>query len=254
MSQELILSARQVSRLYQGDGERFAAVREVNLEAKPGQFLALMGPSGCGKSTLLNMLGGIDRPSAGEVWVAGTRIDRLSETALALFRRKHVGIVFQFFNLIQNLDALSNVELPSLLAGRSARETRQQALDLMEALGIADLSRKMPNQLSGGQRQRVAIARALINKPAVLLADEPTGALDQESGAGVMRLFRRLHAEGQTILMVTHDPKVAAYAERILLMQDGMLSEEMSADSRGGTRLAERFAPPRAAAADLTRV
>ncbi|MFZ5817459.1 MAG: ABC transporter ATP-binding protein [Bacillota bacterium] len=250
MRQGVILSARQVSRTYQEDGQPHTAVRAVSLEAEAGQFLALMGPSGCGKSTLLNILGGIDRPDTGEVWVAGVRIDRLSETALALFRRKQVGIVFQFFNLIQNLDVLSNIELPGLLAGRPAREVRQRALELMEALEIAELRAKMPNQLSGGQRQRVAVARALINRPAVLLADEPTGALDQEAGAGVMRLFRRLHAEGQTILMVTHDPKVAAHAERILLMQDGQLTEEMQP---GGGRLAERFLPPRTAGGEPVR-
>lgn len=241
-----IVSARDLSRTYGDQGQQHAAVRHVTLEVESGEFLALMGPSGCGKSTLLNMLGGIDRPDSGEVWVAGTRIDRLSESALALFRRRHVGIVFQFFNLIQNLDVLANIELPAQLAGRPAREIRQRSAELMEALGIGDLTAKMPGQLSGGQRQRVAIARALINRPAVLLADEPTGALDQEAGAGVMRLFRQLHTKGQTIIMVTHDPKIAAHAQRIALMQDGELLDEMRPGTGGATRLADRFAPPRA--------
>lgn len=249
MSERAILMALGVSRTYSEAGQRHAAVSDVSVSVQEGEFVALMGPSGCGKSTLLNILGGIDRPDSGEVWGAGTRVDRLSETALALFRRKHVGIVFQFFNLIHNLDVLGNVELPALLGREPAREVRCRSMELLEALDISELARKMPSQLSGGQRQRVAIARALINRPSVLLADEPTGALDQEAGAGVMRLFRRLHSQGQTIVMVTHDPKVAAQAERMLLMQDGVLLDEMHPGARPGGRLAEQFPPPRASRA-----
>lgn len=249
MPQHAVLSARSVTRTYQESGHRQAAVNNVSVAIEPGEFVALMGPSGCGKSTLLNILAGIDRPDSGEVWAGDIRIDRLSETALALFRRQHVGIVFQFFNLIHNLDALGNVELPALLSGQPAREVRRRSMELLEALDIVELARKMPSQLSGGQRQRVAIARALINRPSVLLADEPTGALDQEAGAGVMRLFRSLHAQGQTIVMVTHDPKVSAHAGRMLLMQDGVLVDELQAGSRSGGRLAEQFVPPRASRA-----
>lgn len=247
MAVEGIVAARSVSRVYQEEAARLAAVRSASLEVAAGEFVALMGPSGCGKSTLLNMLGGIDRPDEGEVWVAGRRIDRLSETGLALFRRRHIGIVFQFFNLIDNLDVAGNVELPGLLAGMSAREARARAEELLASLGIAELRAKMPGQLSGGQRQRVAIARALVNRPAVLLADEPTGALDQESGMAVLRLFRTLHEQGQTILMVTHDPKVSGYAGRTIVMQDGVLLEEICPPVPGNGRLAERFPLPGAA-------
>ena len=223
----VLVAAEHVSRIYRNDGTSQAAIADFSLMAAEGEFVALMGPSGCGKSTLLNILGGIDRPDGGEVRVAGVRIDQLSETQLALFRRRHVGIVFQFFNLIHNLDARDNIELPGFLAGFSANDVHKRASELMEMLGIGDLARKMPGRLSGGQRQRVAIARALINRPALLLADEPTGALDQESGQAVLRLFRQLHARGQTILMVTHDPKVAGHAQRILMMQDGRLVDEI---------------------------
>ncbi|MDF2626543.1 MAG: transporter ATP-binding protein [Symbiobacteriaceae bacterium] len=249
MSESTILRAHEVSRTYREAGNRHAAVSQVSVSVSAGEFVALVGPSGCGKSTLLNILGGIDRPDSGEVWAAGTRIDHLSETALALFRRKHVGIVFQFFNLIHNLDVLGNVELPAHLGGESGREARRRSLELLESLDIGELAGKMPSQLSGGQRQRVAIARALINRPSVLLADEPTGALDQEAGAGVIRLFRRLHAQGQTIVLVTHDPKVAAQAERVLLMQDGTLVDEVHPGARPGGRLAEQFPPPLASGA-----
>jgi putative ABC transport system ATP-binding protein len=223
----LLIAAQNVSRVYQSDGTSFAAVIDVSLAVEAGEFLALMGPSGCGKSTLLNILGGIDRPDSGAVHVAGTRIDSLTETQSALFRRRHVGIVFQFFNLIHNLDVRDNIELPGLLAGLPAREAHARADELMATLGISDLAQKLPGRLSGGQRQRVAIARALINRPAVLLADEPTGALDVESGQSVLRLFRQIHAQGQTIVMVTHDPKVSGHAERILMMQDGRLVDEV---------------------------
>ncbi len=236
------IRATGLTRVYRGEGNPRPAVQDVSLEVATGEFVALMGPSGCGKSTLLNMLGGIDRPDAGEVWVAGQRIDGLSETRLALFRRKHVGIVFQFFNLIQNLDVVANIELPGLLGRGSTAAVRVRARELMSVLGLSELAGKMPGKLSGGERQRVAIARALINGPTVLLADEPTGALDQENGQGVLRLFQELHRDkGQTIVMVTHDPKVAAYAGRILVMQDGRLVEESRpAEARMG-RLAARL-------------
>lgn len=236
-----VVSAQGLSRVYKGDGTTFWAVREVSLEVARGEFVAIMGQSGSGKSSLLNLIGGIDKPDAGQITVAGRRIDTASETELAKFRRRHVGIVFQFFNLIQNLDVKSNIELPGLLVGLSPAELRARTGELMESMGIADLASKMPGQLSGGQRQRVAICRALINRPTVLLADEPTGALDQESGQAVLRLFRRLHTEGQTILMVTHDPKVAAYAERILTVQDGCIAAESRPSGDGSARLAERI-------------
>jgi putative ABC transport system ATP-binding protein len=236
-----VVSTRGISRVYKGNGTSLHAVREVSLAVAKGEFVAIMGQSGSGKSTLLNLIGTIDKPDAGEVWMDGARIDTASETRLAKFRRLHIGIVFQFFNLIHNLDVQSNIELPGQLAGLSAAELRTRTRDLMDSIGIIDLARKMPGQLSGGQRQRVAICRALINRPTLLLADEPTGALDQENGQGVLRLFRRLHTEGQTIVMVTHDPKVAAYAERILSMQDGMIVAETRPSDVETDRLMERF-------------
>lgn len=246
-----VVSARNISREYKGDGTSFYAVRDVSIEVANGEFVAIMGQSGSGKSSLLNLIGGIDKPDAGEVWVAGDRIDSASESRLAKFRRRHVGIVFQFFNLIHNLDVQANVELPALLAGLPSAEVRARAHELMDAIGIASIARKMPGQLSGGQRQRVAICRALINRPTLLLADEPTGALDQESGQAVLRLFRRLHDQGQTIMMVTHDPKVAAYAQRTLIMQDGRVVAETRPSDAAGDRLMERLRGARTVGADL---
>lgn len=232
-----LVSARAASRVYKGDGHPFWALREVSMEVNAGEFVAVMGQSGSGKSTLLNLIGGIDKPDAGEVWVDGVRVDNASESQLARFRRQHVGILFQFFNLIHDLDVQSNIELPAQLIGQPAAELRKRARELMDAVGVADLARKMPGQLSGGQRQRVALCRALINRPKLLLADEPTGALDQESGQAVLRLLRRLHQEGQTIVLVTHDPKVAAYAERILTMQDGKILAETRPSAAASDRL-----------------
>ncbi len=236
-----LITVQDLSRTYRSEGAEHPAVRHVSFDVAQGEFLALMGPSGCGKSTLLNMLGGIDRPDTGSVMVDGIRIDTMSETQLALFRRRHVGIVFQFFNLIHNLDVTGNIELPALLAGMPAAKARGRTQELLKSLEIGDLAGKMPGQLSGGQRQRVAIARALVNKPTLLLADEPTGALDQESGSAVLRLFRTLHSQGQTIIMVTHDPKVSGHAERILMMQDGRIAEEMRPAAQPASRLAQRL-------------
>lgn len=241
MSSEELVLGRHLSRRYRSNGAVHPAVRDVSLTLTKGDFVALMGPSGCGKSTLLNLLGGIDRPDEGEVWVAGQRVDRLTETQLALFRRRHVGLVFQFFNLVQNLDVLGNVELPGLLTREPAAAVRRRAMELLEALEIADLRRQLPEQLSGGQRQRTAIARALINRPTLLLADEPTGALDRESGEAVLAVLRQFHAEGQTILMVTHDARVAGHAERVLYMQDGRLGEETGTAAGGLSPLAARL-------------
>lgn len=240
MTDSMLISARNLVREYQGDGTKYIALRGVDLDVRAGQFVALMGPSGCGKSTLLSMLGGIDRPTSGEVWVDGQRIDQLTETRLALFRRQYIGIVFQFFNLIHNLDVRSNIQLPALLAGVEATEIRRRYQHLTETLSIDGLAQKMPAQLSGGQRQRVAIARALINRPPVLLGDEPTGALDQETGHIVLELFRALNEQGQTIVMVTHDPKVAEFAQQIFYMQDGSIVEHPRGSAATGP-LAQRL-------------
>ncbi|MGI5158411.1 ABC transporter ATP-binding protein [Microbispora sp. CA-102843] len=220
-----------------GQGQsRVRAVDEVDLEVPEGQMLAVMGPSGCGKSTLLHLLGGLERPSEGEVWLAGKRIDTLSERALARLRRRSVGFVFQAFHLMEELSAAENVELPALLAGRSRRQARRRASLLLERVGLADRARRLPSQLSGGQRQRVAIARALVNDPLVVLADEPTGNLDTAATLDVLRIFEELRSAGQTFMIVTHDERVAATADRLVSMRDGMFVDDTrlaGTDTRG---------------------
>jgi putative ABC transport system ATP-binding protein len=198
----------------------------VDVDVAAGETLAVMGPSGCGKSTLLHLLGGLDRPTAGELYLAGRRIDQLGERALARIRRDAVGFVFQAFHLMDELTAVENVELPALLAGRPARAARRQAVRLLEQVGLADRARFLPTALSGGQRQRVAIARALIGDPQVVLADEPTGNLDSESTLDVLRLFESLHQAGQTLVVVTHDSRIAATADRLISMRDGSFVDE----------------------------
>jgi ABC-type lipoprotein export system ATPase subunit len=202
------------------------AVDGVDLDVAAGETLAVMGPSGCGKSTLLHLLGALDRPSAGEIWLAGRRIDKLSERALARLRRDGIGFVFQAFHLMEELNAVENVELPALLAGRSARSARRRAGALLDQVGLADRARHLPSQLSGGQRQRVAIARALVGDPQVVLADEPTGNLDSDATMDVLRLFESLHAAGQTLVIVTHDSRIAATADRMISMRDGAFVDE----------------------------
>jgi putative ABC transport system ATP-binding protein len=202
------------------------AVRDIDLDVARGEAVAIMGPSGCGKSTLLHMLGGLDRPDAGHVELAGKRLDQLSERALARLRQDAVGFVFQAFHLLDELTAVENVELPALLAGRSPRRARAGALELLDRTGLADRARFLPAALSGGQRQRVAIARALANDPLVVLADEPTGNLDSVATHEVLRLFDDLHEAGQTLVIVTHDPRIAATADRLISMRDGEFTDE----------------------------
>ena len=188
--------------------------------------MAVMGPSGCGKSTLLHLLGGLDRPSGGEVSLNGRRIDDIGEKALARMRRTDVGFVFQAFHLMDELTAIENVELSALLAGRSPRAARRRAGELLEQVGLADRAGFLPSALSGGQRQRVAIARALSNEPVVVLADEPTGNLDSAATLDVLRLFESLHDAGQTLVIVTHDARIAATADRLISMRDGAFVDE----------------------------
>ena len=210
-----------------GHGEALVhALDSVELDVAAGETLAIMGPSGCGKSTLLHLLGGLERPSAGEVWLDGGRIDQLSEKALARLRRRAIGFVFQAFHLMEELTALENVELPALLAGSSPGAARRRATELLEQVGLSDRAAHLPSALSGGQRQRVAIARALSNEPLVVLADEPTGNLDTAATLDVLRLLDRLRADGQTLVIVTHDSRVAATADRLITMRDGALVEE----------------------------
>jgi ABC-type lipoprotein export system ATPase subunit len=221
-----VLRTRGLRKHY-GHGQGLVrAVDGVDLDVGPGETVAVMGPSGCGKSTLLHLLGGLDRPSGGEVWLAGRRIDQLGEKALARMRRSAVGFVFQAFHLMDELTARENIELSALMAGRSPRAARRRAADLLERVGLADRAGFLPSALSGGQRQRVAIARALSNEPLVVFADEPTGNLDSAATVDVLRLFESLHEAGQTLVIVTHDERIAATADRLISMRDGAFVDE----------------------------
>ena len=222
-----VLRARGVCKEY-GKGEGLVrAVDGVDLEVDPGETVAVMGPSGCGKSTLLHLLGGLDRPSGGEILLAGRRIDQMGEKALARMRRDVVGFVFQAFHLMEELTAVENVELSALLAGRSPRVARRRATDLLEQVGLGDRAGFLPAALSGGQRQRVAIARALSNEPIVVLADEPTGNLDSRTSVEIMEILQRLNRERQiTVLLITHEPDIASYATRVITVRDGKLKTD----------------------------
>ena len=219
------VTVREARRTFTAELAPVRALRGVDFDVDPGEFVAVMGPSGCGKSTLLNAIAGLDALDEGTIEVAGERIDGRDEDWLARFRRKHVGIVFQFFNLLDGVSALENIALPGVLGGMRRRTAESRARDLLDLLGLGDRTQQVPAVLSGGQRQRLAIARALVNSPTLLLADEPTGALDSEGGLEVLELFRRLHDEGQTIVMVTHSPDVAAGAERVVRMRDGRIDD-----------------------------
>jgi putative ABC transport system ATP-binding protein len=233
------LVVRGLRKTYGAGGPVAArALRGVDLTVGRGEFVALMGPSGCGKSTLLHLLAGLDRADEGAVELAGTRTDDLGAAALARLRRRHVGLVFQFFHLIEHMSALENVALAALVAGEKPAQAAERARDLLDGLGLLDKSTERPGALSGGQRQRVAIARALANRPTVLLADEPTGALDSEGQGEVLDLFERLHAAGQTILLVTHSHEVAGAAQRVVQMRDGRVVDD------GGSAARERRASP----------
>ena len=221
-----VLAARALRKEYGREAGLVRAVDGVDLAVAAGETLAVMGPSGCGKSTLLHLLGGLDRPSAGEIWLSGQRLDQMGERALARLRREAVGFVFQAFHLMDELTAVENVELPALLAGISPRQARRRANGLLEQVGLADRAGFLPSALSGGQRQRVAVARALANRPLVVLADEPTGNLDSEATLDVLRLFDTLHTAGQTLVIVTHDARIAATADRLISMRDGAFVDE----------------------------
>jgi putative ABC transport system ATP-binding protein len=234
-----VLRTRGLEKEYGRGAGLVRALDGVELEVVSGETLAVMGPSGCGKSTLLHLLGGLERPSAGEVWLAGRRIDQLSEKALARLRRRAIGFVFQAFHLMDELTALENVELPALLAGRSPSVARRRAAELLEHVGLADRAEHLPAALSGGERQRVAIARALSNEPQVVLADEPTGNLDSAATLDVLRLLDSLRSAGQTLLIVTHDARIAAAADRLISMRDGAFVEETRLTHGTSGRLSE---------------
>jgi putative ABC transport system ATP-binding protein len=225
-----VIEARGLVRRYRADGAAIRAVDGVDLVVEPGETVSVMGPSGCGKSTLLHLLGGLERPDEGELRLGGRRVDRLSETAWAILRRRHIGFVFQAFHLVDELTAIENVELPALLLGASRRDARRRAAGLLERLGVAGRAGHLPDRLSGGERQRVAVARALINDPLVVLADEPTGNLDSRATGEILALFAELRDAGQALLIVTHDARVASTAHRLLTMRDGAIVAQTRLD------------------------
>jgi len=228
---DTLVRLTDVSKTYDSDGA--PALARVTMDVSQGESLAVMGPSGSGKSTLLNLIAGLDRPSGGEVTVGGERVDKLSETGLARFRRRQIGMIFQFFNLLDDMTVLDNVLLPAQLAGMPTARARARADELLAALRIGSHANAYPARLSGGERQRVAIARALVNRPALLLADEPTGALDSATGEEIGELLLDLNSSGQTLILVTHNPALAArYARRVIEIVDGRVASDAATGAR----------------------
>ncbi len=218
-----IIETRGLAKVYGSNGNAVHALRGIDLDVEQGEFVALIGPSGSGKSTLMAILGCLDVPSGGTYALGGRQVEKLTGADLAAIRNEKIGFVFQQYNLLPKATLVRNIELPMLYAGVPRKERRARALELLERVGIPDRANAVPGELSGGQRQRVSIARALANRPALLLADEPTGALDTKTGEEVLSLFRELHAQGNTVLLVTHDPAIAARAERRVELRDGLL-------------------------------
>ena len=223
---EIIILTHKLTREYAMGGEVVRALRGVSVQIKKNEYVAVMGPSGSGKSTLMNLIGCLDTPTAGEYWLNGQKVSRLDDDALARIRNKEIGFVFQTFNLLPRATALHNVELPLIYAGVASRVRRAQAAQALERVGLGDRMEHRPNELSGGQRQRVAIARALVNEPSILLADEPTGNLDSATSGEIMQVFRDLHEQGQTIVMVTHEHDIAAHAARVVTLRDGEIATD----------------------------
>ena len=221
-----IIHVEALAREYVMGAERVLALRGLTLTIRRNEYVAIMGPSGSGKSTLMNLIGCLDTPTGGNYWLSGQEVSRLSDDALARVRNKEIGFVFQTFNLLPRATALHNVELPLVYAGVSARERRERAVRALTRVGLEQRMTHQPNELSGGQRQRVAIARALVNEPALLLADEPTGNLDSTTSEEIMKVFAELHAQGQTIVVVTHEPSIAEHAERVVVLRDGLLHSD----------------------------
>jgi putative ABC transport system ATP-binding protein len=228
---DTLVQLANVTKRYDHDGS--PALADVTMDVRPGESVAVMGPSGSGKSTLLNLIAGLDRPTAGTVMVGGDRVDKLSETGLARFRRRRIGMIFQFFNLLDDMTVLDNVLLPAQLAGMPTAKARARVGDLLTALRIERHRNAYPARLSGGERQRVAIARALVNRPALLLADEPTGALDTATGEEIGALLLDLNSSGQTLILVTHNPDLASrYARRVIEIVDGRVASDAAAGAR----------------------
>ncbi len=221
-----IIRTVDLARAYVMGTERIHALRGVSLEIRRNEYVAIMGPSGSGKSTMMNLLGCLDTPTGGEYWLNGLEVSGLSDDELARVRNREIGFVFQTFNLLPRATALHNVELPLVYAGVGRRERRDRAGEALARVGLADRMHHRPNELSGGQRQRVAIARALVNRPSILLADEPTGNLDSVTSEEIMRVFGELHAAGQTVIMVTHESDIAGHAERVVVLRDGQVESD----------------------------
>jgi len=232
LPRDAVIVTRQLQRDYDMGGEVVHALRGVDLVIRKNEFVAIMGPSGSGKSTLMNMIGCLDSPTGGEYWLNGHRVSELGDDELARIRNKEIGFVFQTFNLLPRASALHNVELPLVYAGMGGRERRELASDALTRVGLQDRMLHRPNELSGGQRQRVAIARALVNRPSILLADEPTGNLDSATGEEIMGLFDALDREGQTILLVTHESDIAAHARRQVHLKDGRVERDFATAGR----------------------
>ncbi len=229
---DAVIVTRNLSREYDMGGEIVRALRGVDVTIRKNEFVAVMGPSGSGKSTLMNLIGCLDSPTAGEYWLNGHRVSELEDDELARIRNKEIGFVFQTFNLLPRATSLHNVELPLVYAGMGSKDRREQATDALTRVGLKDRMNHRPNELSGGQRQRVAIARALVNRPSILLADEPTGNLDSATGEEIMALFEALHGTGQTIVLVTHELDIAEHARRQVHLKDGKVERDFETAGR----------------------
>ena len=240
MASESVIRVEKLVKEYVMGGETVHALRGIDLEVKRNEYVAVMGPSGSGKSTFMNVIGCLDLPSSGHYWLNGQAVERLDETALARIRNREIGFVFQSFHLLPRATALENVQLPLLYAGVGSAQRKERAAAMLERVGLGGRMDHRPNQLSGGQRQRVAIARALVTEPALLLADEPTGALDTRTGEEIMALFQELHSRGQTLMVVTHEPDIADHAHRKILLRDGNVERD---ERRGDASDARKAAP-----------
>lgn len=229
-SKDWVIVTRQLKRQYDMGGEIVRALRGVDLAVRRNEYVAIMGPSGSGKSTLMNLMGCLDTPNEGEYWLNGMLVSAMSDDQLARVRNKEIGFVFQTFNLLPRATALQNVELPLVYAGISADERKARAMEALERVQLGQRVHHRPNELSGGQRQRVAIARALVNRPSMLLADEPTGNLDSQTSEEIMKVFEELATQGQTVIMVTHEPDIAAHARRVVVLRDGVIASDEKRD------------------------